>query len=143
MYAQPQLTLPTPPTDPYLQGQGELESPVADGWMQKTYMAEIKHDVNVLNTSINLLIQSLGLDPMHTSHIEQGQGLQVVNPHNTVLLPHTGGTLLPNPLILHLMLTYPFLVLFCIVLGTSCESPPPPFSFSLPLLPHLRCHMKY
>lgn len=92
-------------TDPYQDGNFTVqnqaaESPGAEGRLQKTYKdtAEIEHDVNVLNSSINSLIQSLGLDPTHLQLSDQGQGQgqpQVVNPHDTVLpngMGVTGGT---------------------------------------------------
>src|ERR1700733_13386050 len=59
--------------------------------LQKTYRdaAEIEQDVNALHTSINSLIESLGLEPgvMDPSHGQDGhtQAQPAVNPHDTIM----------------------------------------------------------
>src|ERR1700733_6818364 len=60
--------------------------------LQKTYRdaAEIEEDVNALHTSINSLIESLGLDPNGIEVSSHGQDTQMqeqsaVNPHDTVM----------------------------------------------------------
>ena len=77
--SQPQAPLISPPIDlnlsPFIDNETRL---------QKTYRdaAEIEEDVNALHTSINSLIESLGLDPgvMQSSSSQAPEGTQVVNP---------------------------------------------------------------
>jgi len=64
--------------------------------LQKTYRdaAEIEQDVNALHSSINSLIESLGLDPtvMDPSQSQDAHPLEqsAVNPHDTIM-PSSGG----------------------------------------------------
>jgi len=64
--------------------------------LQKTYRdaAEIEQDVNALHTSINSLIESLGLEPgvMDPSHGQDGhtQAQPAVNPHDTIMPSSSG-----------------------------------------------------
>jgi len=77
-----------------LHGSGELASHDSltedNNRLQKTYRdaAEIEEDVNALHTSINSLIESLGLDPNVmevSSHGQDTQEQSAVNPHDTVM----------------------------------------------------------
>jgi heat shock transcription factor len=62
-----------------------------DSRLQKTYRdaAEIEEDVNALHSSINSLIESLGLDPnvVESAHGQDAHshGQSAVNPHDTVI----------------------------------------------------------
>lgn len=92
----PSLSVPLPIVSSPLHRSGELASYDSlaedNNRLQKTYRdaAEIEEDVDALHTSINSLIESLGLDPnvMEVpSHSQdtQMQEQSAVNPHDTVM----------------------------------------------------------
>jgi hypothetical protein len=108
---QQAMSVPVPVISPTLLHQpldldlsgGGVESDLAEDAtrLQKTYRdaAEIEDDVNALHTSINSLIESLGLDPNaiesapngQHQHQHQLQHHQVVDPQDTVI--SSGGDL--------------------------------------------------
>lgn len=91
MYAPPApAPAPAPPTADIADQFASLGLPAQDSVdtrLQKTYRdtAEIEADVNTLNSSINSLIQSLGLDAEQLQAAERAQAQGAVDPHDTVL----------------------------------------------------------
>jgi heat shock transcription factor len=92
----PTSSVPLPIVSSPLHRSGELASYDSltedNNRLQKTYRdaAEIEEDVNALHTSINSLIESLGLDPNGIEVSSHGQDTQMqeqsaVNPHDTVM----------------------------------------------------------
>jgi hypothetical protein len=92
----PTLSIPLPIMSSPLHRSGELASYDSlaedNNRLQKTYRdaAEIEEDVDALHTSINSLIESLGLDPNVMEVPSHSQNTQMqeqsaVNPHDTVM----------------------------------------------------------